>query len=255
MIRRLLGVTGAVEIELDDRWSIGGRPHGGYLLRETVTPVVTAEHPHPLAVSAHFLRSPSPGPATVEVKVLRVGRSVSQHRARLVQEGETKLEALVTTGTLHADTEPYWSSSVPPELPALADCPRTPAEPLPGFRIGHLDFVEVHPDPATSAWGGSVPPPGRVAAWLGMGSGPTTALDLLVLADAMQPVPMGMGVRGWFPTVELTVLLRALPADGFLAGEQRMSHMQDGWLEEDCDLWDSRGRLVCQARQLAGYRV
>jgi len=31
--------------------------------------------------------------------------------------------------------------------------------------------------------------------------------------------------------------------------------MQDGWLDEDVELWDSTGRLVCQARQLAGYRL
>jgi hypothetical protein len=240
-------------IELDDRWSIGGKPHGGYLLREAVAPVMDEQHPHPLAVSAHFLRSPDPGPATVEVETLRTGRRVSQHRTRLLQDGQACLEALVTSGTLHADAEPHWSSSVAPTLPPVEDGTRTHVEPVPGFRVGHLDFVHVRP--STPTFTGTTITPGRVAAHLQMDPGPTTALDLLVLADALQPVPMDLGVPGWFPTVELTVLIRALPAEGWLVGEQTATMLQDGWFDEDCTLWDSRGRLVCQARQLAGYRL
>jgi hypothetical protein len=37
--------------------------------------------------------------------------------------------------------------------------------------------------------------------------------------------------------------------------EHRGHLLEDGWLDETCDVWDSRGRLVCQARQLAGYRA
>jgi hypothetical protein len=244
-----------VEITLDDRWSIGGKPHGGYLLRETVAPVLTAAHPHPLAVSAHFLRSPDPGPATVEVETLREGRRVSQHRARLLQDGQTCVEALVTSGRLDPDAEPLWSGHEPPVLPAPELCVRTPAEPLPGLRVGHLQFVDVRTDPAHPPFSGTTGTPGVVAARLQMGSGVTSPLDLLVLADALQPVPMDLGVPGWFPTVELTVLVRGVPADGWLVGEQRAVLLQDGWFDEDCTIWDSRGRLVCQARQLAGYRL
>jgi acyl-CoA thioesterase len=244
-----------VQITLDDRWSIGGKPHGGYLLRETVAPVLTAAHPHPLAVSAHFLRSPDPGPATVEVETLREGRRVSQHRARLLQGGQPCVEALVTSGTLDPDAEPFWSDTREPELPPAEDCLRTPAEPLPGFRVGHLDFVDVRTDPRTPPFSGTTATPGRVRARLQMAAGCTSPLDLLVLADALQPVPMDLGVPGWFPTVELTVLVRAVPAEGWLVGEQTATLLQDGWFDEDCTIWDSRGRLVCQARQLAGYRL
>lgn len=241
-----------MQIELDDRWSIGGRPHGGYLLRELVRPLLTEAHPHPLAVSAHYLRSPAPGPATVEVETLREGRRVSQHRSRLVQ-GQTCVEALVSTGTLHLDLEPFWTSSAPPALPAVEECTRTPAEPFPGFRIGHLDFVDLRPG---TAFAGSVEAStGVVAGHLRMADGPTTVLDLMVLADALPPITLDMGLAGWVPTVELTVLVRGLPAPGWLVAQQRTRLMQDGWIDEECDLWDSRGRLVCQARQLAGYRL
>jgi acyl-CoA thioesterase len=244
-----------VEISLDDRWSIGGKPHGGYLLREAVVPALDDRHPHPMAVSAHFLRSPDPGAATVEVETLRNGRRVSQHRTRLVQGGQTCLEALVTSGTLDPDAEPFWTASTPPAMPPLEDCPRAPAEPFPGFRIGHLDFVESHPDPDTVAFAsGREARPGRVASHVRM-TDPFALPDLLVLADALPPVTFDLGVPGWVPTVELTVLVRGVPADGWLVAEQTAELLQDGWLDEECRIWDSRGRLVCQARQLAGYRL
>jgi hypothetical protein len=240
-----------MDIELDGRWSIGGKPHGGYLLREAVAPLLTAEHPHPLTVSALFLRSPEPGPASVAWDTLRTGRSVSQHRTSLVQ-GATVLEALVTTGSLAA-AEPFWSRSEVPSLPPVEDCPRNDPEPFPGFRIGHLDFVEVRRDPA----GFGVPPAssdGELHCWVRMVDAPTTPLDLLVLGDALPPIPLAMGLPGWVPTLELTVYVRGVPAPGWLRGRHRTRLMQGGYLEEDCDLWDSTGALVCQARQLAGFR-
>jgi hypothetical protein len=245
-----------VEIMLDDRWSIGGKPHGGYLLREAVAPLLTEAHPHPLAVSAHYLRSPDPGPAAVELDTLREGRRVSQHRSRLLQGGQTCVETLVTTGPLDPDAEPFWSSSEPPVMPPLEDCPRSLAEPVPGFRIGHLDFVDLRPDPGTVRFiSGHQTTPGRVSAWVQMNEGGSSVLDLLLLADALPPVTFDLGLPGWVPTVELTVLIRGVPAPGWLVAEQRARLLQDGWLDEECDIWDSRGRLVCQARQLAGYRV
>ena len=79
-------------------------------------------------------------------------------------------------------------------------------------------------------------------------------LDLLVFADAMPPVTFDLGINGWAPTLELTVLLRGLPAPGWLKVVQRARLLRDGWLDEECEIWDSAGRLVVQARQLAGYR-
>jgi acyl-CoA thioesterase len=245
-----------VEISLDERWSIGGKPHGGYLLRHAVAPVLTDDHPHPLAVSAHFLRSPDPGPASIEVETLRTGRRVSQHRTRIVQ-GETCVETLVTSGSLDPDAEPFWSAAPPPELPPLADCFAMPAEPSSRLRIGFLDFVDVRADPATVGFARRTTSstPGSIRAHLQMKEGGSSPLDLLVLADALPPVTFDLGVPGWVPTVELTVLIRAVPAPGWLVAEQRAQLLEDGWLDEECSIWDARGRLVCQARQLAGYRL
>ena len=234
-----------MQITLDGQWAIGGKTHGGYLLREAVAAALGDADP--LTVSALFLHSPDPGAATVEVETLRQGRRVSHHRVRLVQADTLCLEALVTSGTLHSDAEAYWGDAPSPAMTPVDDCLRATSEPLPGVRVGHLDFVDVRASTLDRR-------PGRVTAWLRMADAPTTTLDLLALADALVPVPLDMGVPGWFPTLELTVHLRGRPADGWLVAEQTSQLMQDGWFDEDCRIWDSRGRLVCQSKQLAGYR-
>jgi acyl-coenzyme A thioesterase PaaI-like protein len=243
-----------MQVDLDGRWAIGGKIHGGYLLRELARAVVTERHPYPLAVSAHFLRAPDPGTASIEVHALRDGRRVTQSRATLSQAGSTCVEALITSGLLHEDAEPLWSRHEPPALPAPEDCVHMVAEPTAGFRVGHLDFVDVRADPSTVTFASGVKGEGgRVAAWVTVPG--MTVLDLLVVADALTPVTFDLGVPGWVPTVELTAYVRAVPAPGPLVVEQRARLLEDGWLDEECDVWDSRGRLVCQARQLAGYRA
>jgi len=246
----------AYDVDLDASWSIGDKPHGGYLLSTMIGLALDEEHPHPMAVSAHYVSSPDAGPATVEVERLRTGRRVSTSRVRL-RQSETKVEALFSHGRWSADATPLWSTGGPPVLPPLDDCPRAPAERPGGQRIGQLDHVDMRVDVATTMWAVGAPA-GRaeVRAWLRRDDGDDpSVLDLLVFADALPPVTFDLGLMGWVPTLELTVHVRGLPAPGWVRAVQRARLLQDGWIDEECELWDSEGRLVAQARQLAGYRV
>ena len=57
------------ELELSDSWAYGkGILHGGWLL-ETIAAGALEHtgHPHPLAVSAHYVAAPQIGPACLEV--------------------------------------------------------------------------------------------------------------------------------------------------------------------------------------------
>jgi hypothetical protein len=246
-------------VELDDSWSIGGKPHGGYLLASMVGLALDAEHPHPMAVSAHFVASPEAGSATVEVERLRTGRRVASSRLRLCQADAPRVEVLLTSGRFSADASPYWSApaAAAPVLPPLDDCPRAPADAPGGLRVGVLGHVESRVDPASMMW--AVGAPQGVAeyrAYLRRDDGnDPSLLDLLVFADTLPPITFDLGITGWVPTIELTVLVRALPAPGWVTAVQRGRLLSDGWLDEECDLWDSEGRLVAQARQLAGYRL
>ena len=149
------------------------------------------------------------------------------------------------------------SDSRPPSLPPAEDCVEMIPDPGPGFHVGHLEFVDLRCDPGTVGFAsGQQVTPGRVAGWASLREvgALDPVLDLLVLADTLPPVTFDLKVPGWVPTLELTVLVRAVPAPGAFVLEHRAHLLADGWLDETCDVWDSRGRLVCQARQLAGYR-
>ena len=250
--------TSARDLDLDDSWAYGaGVLHGGWLL-ETVTSVAmeSTGHPDPLAVSAHFVAAPKLGPATVEVEPLREGRTVGSVRARLAQEGRAKVEVLVTAGTLPAaGSEPFLLDAAPPSLPAPEDCPRHEM-PAGTPRNGILTNLEIRLDPATAGWArGSFGGSAEVAGWIRPTTGrPVDPLFLLTVADALPPVTFDLGIPGWVPTIEFTVLLRCAPVDGWLRVVQRARSVHGGWLDEECEVWDSAGQLVAQARQLAGYK-
>jgi hypothetical protein len=76
-------------------------------------------------------------------------------------------------------------------------------------------------------------------------------ISLLMVVDALPPVTFDLGMPGWAPTLELTAHVRARPAPGWLKVRHATRNMAGGMFEEDCEVWDSAGRLVAQSRQLA----
>lgn len=246
----------ATQVELDGSWAIAGRLHGGYLTALLAEAALDAHHPDPLAVSATFLSSPAAGPAELHVDRLRTGRRVAQTRCRLVQGGHPCAEALVTSGTLR-DEEPRFALPAPAAPPDPEGITRAPALQPGGWRVGQLDHVDLRMDPATAGW--AVGRPAHRAeyrAWLRRDdAAPASALDLLVFGDALPPVTFDLGLQGWVPTLEYTVLVRGVPRPGWLHAEQRAALVGTDLLDEECLIWDEAGRLVAQARQLASYRA
>ena len=245
------------DIDLTDDWAYGvGVLHGGWLVETIATTALRdSDHPHPLATSAHFVSAPRTGPAVVEVEVLRAGRSVTSLRARLQQEGVVRVEVLLSAGRLPDASEPYWSSGgTPPDLPPVEECRRS-LSPAGSPRNGIAENMDTRYDPAHLPWKAGTGR-GEFAAWMRLASGrEPDPLSLLTVCDALPPVTFDLGLTGWVPTVEYTVLVRAVPAPGWLRTVQRARLVSDGWLDEECEVWDSRDRLVAQARQLAGYRA
>ena len=244
------------DVDLSDTWAFGaGVLHGGWLLETLAGEALQhVEQPHPVAVSAHYLATPTTGASTLVSDVLRQGRSVSTVRMSLVQQDRTRVEALVTCGTLPGASAPRFTDLTPPALPEPAQCRESLS--TTAFRNGILEQLEVRLDPATAGFldgepGGSA----ESRAWIRARDGrEPDPLQLLCIADAMPPVTFDLGISGWVPTVELTVYLRGVPAPGWLRCVQRTRHMRAGWLDEECEVWDSAGQLVVQARQLAMFR-
>jgi hypothetical protein len=57
------------------------------------------------------------------------------------------------------------------------------------------------------------------------------------------------------PTLHLSAWVRGLPAPGPLVVRQSARLVEASMVDETCDVWDSRGRLVATGHQLAGVRV
>jgi hypothetical protein len=250
---------GRFEGAVDPEWTIGTKPNGGYLLAMLGRAAsAVGAHGDVIAASAHFLHSPDPGPVEIEADVLRGGRSASQVAARMVQDGTRCVEALLTTATLEPDSAPYWDGGVPrvgdvTYDDAVAFVAQNPS----GMRVALMDQIEIRLDPdslgfTTGAPSGS----GELRGWLRLsGDEDFDPLSLLFAVDAFPPATFEVAFAGWVPTLELTAYVRALPAPGPVRVLQRAHLVEGRRVDEACFVWDSRGRLVAQATQLAGIRL
>lgn len=247
--------TGNVSAE----WTIGGRPNGGYLLAMLGRAAADAgPHEHVIAASAHYLRSPDPASVDIEVEVLRAGRSASQLRARMLQEGQLCVEALFTTSNLDPESKAYWDRGLPtPEIADWEDCIRIPARTPIGVPVAIMEQVECRLDPAILGFASGHPSgDGAVQGWLALPYDETfDPLALLFAADALPPATFAIEVTGWVPTLEFTVYVRALAAPGPVRIWQHAQLIDGQRVDETCFVWDRTGRLVAQSTQLAGIRL
>lgn len=216
-------------------------------------------HPHPLAVSAHYLSAARPGAAVVHVEVLKRGRATTVMAARLLQdhEGEERVRLVVTA--TYADltqlSDEVATTAVRPAVPAPEQCiPTSMAPPEMKQMVAMLDRFDLLADPATLAWSWGEPSgQGVIQGLFRLGDGvDMDPLGLLLAVDALPPVSFDLGRPGWAPTLELTVHVRAIPAPGWVQVRHSTRNVAGGYFEEDCEVWDSTGRLVAQSRQLAG---
>jgi acyl-CoA thioesterase len=185
------------------------------------------------------------------VEIVRQGRRVSTTRVTLWQGDRPCLDTLISCGEVPAGGpkgEGEWSGPPPPDLPPPDECIDSAP---PNFRVELLDHFELRLDPSTAAF----PTPSGEPVFRGWcrlrDGGDPDVLSLLVAVDAFPPTVFNLGRFGWAPTVELTVLLRGVPAPGWLQCEARTRILADGWFDEEASVWDSTGRLVAQSRQLA----
>jgi hypothetical protein len=244
---------GGALADLDPGWEVGGGIlNGGYLMAVAArAALLDSPHPHPVAVSATFLRSSAGGPATVQLTAGPAGHTLANAVAVLSTDAGPALTAQVTTATL-GQAPVDWSANPVPQVPAPEECVaalRPPSGPVPGL----VERLEIRFDPATAGWveGRPAAEP-RLRAWMRLADGcDPDPLALLVFADALPPAGFAVGRLGWAPTVQLQVLVRALPAPGWCLVENSSAEVAGGWTDEDCRIWDSTGRLVAQSRQLA----
>src|SRR6266508_2316787 len=164
---------------VDPGWTIGSRPNGGYLLA--------------LATRAELA-----------VHLLRSGRSVANARVTLVQEGQPRLEELVSAGRLEREDRPDWMADAePPELAPVEECVRGQTELPGGLRVAILEHLDIRLDPSTVGWLKG-DPAGKLE-MLGLvrfsDNRPPDPLAMLQVVDALPPASFELGITRWAPTV------------------------------------------------------
>ncbi|HWU32189.1 MAG TPA: thioesterase family protein [Marmoricola sp.] len=254
---------GVYAANLEEGWKVGGGLNGGYLLavigNAIKADLEAAGHHDPYTISAYYLSPSVAGSSTVTVRRIRQGRgssTVSATLSQIAEDGSTvdRITALATFGDLERISGDIRTTAKPPALPAVDECVLTSLAPpdLKAF-IPMLDRFAMRVDPdSTGLVTGKPSGNSYVQAWFELADGrPIDPIALLTVVDTLPPVTIEMGLPGWAPTLELTVHVRATPAPGVLRIRHESRNYAGGFFEEDCEVWDSEGRLVAQSRQLA----
>ncbi|MBO1336389.1 thioesterase family protein [Streptomyces sp. VRA16 Mangrove soil] len=266
-VTRRPGEPGVYDIDLSAGWTIINAVNGGYLLAVLGRALSDAlPHSDPFTISAHYLTASAPGPAVIRTDVVRTGRTLSTGQASLFQYAEDgteveRIRVLASYGDLDALPDDVRTSAEMPAFPPIDQCfgagdAPEGAPPVPGSSA-ITDRLALKLDPSTLGWALGAPSgKGEMRAWFGLADGrDADPLSLLLAVDALPPTAFEMGLKGWVPTVELTVHVRCRPAPGPLRVSITTRNLAGGFLEEDAEVWDSRDRLVAQSRQLARVRL
>lgn len=245
--------------ELGEDWTVGGKAHGGLLLALLTRAGLAgldqaARDPddppaEPVAVSAEYLRAPDPGPVELHTELVKAGRTVSVVTVTMLQRGRAALTATVSAGRLPAEPADWV------DLPELGAEPSSDAFPTSDGPLGEVLRVskvcDVRLDSASASFLRRERTAPRIRGWVRPLGEPVSVLFALLAGDILPPTLFNLGRRGWSPTVQLTALVRARPAPGWLRLDSVSRVVAGGWFDEDVTVIDSAGRLVVQARQLA----
>ncbi|MER5518174.1 thioesterase family protein [Streptomyces sp. NPDC048254] len=257
-------VPGVYDIDLSAGWTIINAVNGGYLLAVLGRALAdTLPHPDPFTISAHYLTASQPGPAVIRTDTVRTGRTLSTGQASLFQYDDDgneveRIRVLASYGDLAALPDDVRTTATPPAIPPMDQCfgPEDGPAPVDGSSA-ITERLMLKLDPATLGWALGAPSgKGEMRSWFGLADGrDTDPLALLLAVDALPPTAFEIGLKGWVPTVELTVHVRHRPAPGPLRVSVTTRNLAGGFLEEDAEVWDSADRLVAQSRQLARVRL
>lgn len=238
---------------LSDRWNAGSVPNGGYLMAIAGRMLCASlACPDPLSLTGHYLRPAQPGGVTGQIELLRRGRRMSFAAVTLSQRGVGAIARFTGVfGDLEAQVGETRLEGMPPPLPPPTQC--VPVEPV---AIEVARRFERRVAPGCVDWLGQGPDArAELCAWVRFADGRDQDVHALALtADALPPPLLAVyGARGWVPTLELTVQVRARPSPGWLLCRTRTRYLTRGLLENDGEFWDAQGQLVALARQLARF--
>jgi hypothetical protein len=240
---------------VDPDWSILGKPNGGYLVALMARAAAeVSSHEHVIATSSHFVWSPDPGPVVIEVEPLREGRSTGQSRVRLRRGDQVCVESLMTIGPIDPEARDRWAGGV--REPGATSYDQSLRLLPTDFKVALMEQVDLRIDPDTAGFMRGRPSDrGVLRGWLTLPGEDFDTAGVHFALDSFPPATFDVEMSGWVPTLELTTYVRGVPAPGPLRVLQQARLVRDGRLDEACFVWDSAGRLVGQATQLAMIRI
>jgi acyl-CoA thioesterase len=230
------GHPGGFTVQLDPGWSSLVGIHGGYLCAIAVRGAESLASDRLVrTVTTSFLHPGRPGQATLSVRELRRGRSLTTMIADLAQAGQVLTTSRLTLLTERAGVE--WRPSSPDGLPPPERC--VPIDPP--WPVAHFDRADGVLDPASLPFSGGDHAMVRGylrplehrpvdAAWLAMASDWFPPPSFVRLA----PPPGGV-------SIDLTTHIHRA---GITLGE-------DGWLTGAFEVQDSSGGLAVEHGRIA----
>lgn len=245
---------GTYSATVAEGWDIAGNANGGYLMALAANAMRDdAGRDDPLSVTAHYLAPAPAGDVEIRTEVVKSGRRVATVTGSLRRGDKELIRVLGSFGTVAASESVTHVTATAPDLPPISECVlREPATGAFVPAIFDKAHVRLHPDDAqfTMEAGSGV---AQMRGWFEFADGaPCDTLGLLFVADSFPPTFFNLfGVKGWVPTLEYTVHVRARPVPGPLRCSFTTRVLQSGYMEEDGDIWDQSGTLVAMSRQLA----
>ncbi len=223
-----------------------------------------------VTANAIFVAPVPPGPVTIDVELLRDGRTASQVAADLKVDGQLALRAHGVFGVAH-DLDLGFLDVRFPEVPHPLDIPQ-PEPPPDAPSRGPFEHINFHAQTDWRPVNGFAPwdpdfraGPARMSVWTRLLREPRLpdgALDPLALAihgDVIGPaVGQGLGPIGVpFMVLSLEIGIRfvATPVTPWVLQEIEAWHVGDGYATGPARLWDEQGNLCAIATQTANLRL
>jgi acyl-CoA thioesterase len=266
------GVTGRYHADIPDAWNVVFL-FGGVTLYVALRAMREALDRDDLALvtaNAIYLAPVPAGPVTVDVQVLRNGRTASQVAADLRVAGAEEIALRVhgVFGVAH-DTDLAFVDVRFPEVPGPHEVSAPPPPPEDGDDpFGEINFhsqTEWRPVTGNAPWDpGFRAGPARIAVWTRLIREPALAdgsydpLALAVHGDVIGPaVGQGLGPIGTpFMVLSLEIGIRFVrpPVTPWVLQEIEAWHVGDGYATGPARLWDEPGNLCAIATQTANLR-
>jgi acyl-CoA thioesterase len=260
---------GRYRVDVDPRWDCPVVPQGGMMVAIAAKAMaVELDDPDQRlrSLTTVFAGQVPSGPVTVDVRVLRRGRSISQAMADVRAPGS---DAGHTTVAVFGRSRPgfEFTDLRMPDVPPPHECPsfRDPLPPEAGDFERRPPFafwenVEGRPALGHPPWEEYVPTSSDCAAWYRFDEPPILAdgsLDpfaVVALCDLMPSSVgerMGPGQPQWLPpSADLTVHLLAEARSEWLLAHLRARRASEGYASVEMAAWDQSGQLVAHAAQI-----